>query len=174
MSSLQPLNFRRWVDDNRHLLKPPVGNRCIWENREFIVMVVGGPNSRTDYHINEGEEFFHQIEGDMVLKVIDKGKRVDIPIRQGDIFLLPPKMPHSPQRGAGTIGLVLEKRRSPGEKDGFAWYCEGCDSCLYSEFLQVEDLVKDLPPVFDRFYGVRAHLTCKKCGHTMQGRDAKN
>ncbi len=174
MMALTPLNFRKWIDENRHLLKPPVGNRCVWEDREFIVMVVGGPNARTDFHINQGEEFFHQIEGNMVLKVLDQGKIVDIPINQGDIFLLPPKVPHSPQRGANTVGLVIERKRSPGEKDGFAWYCEKCGTTLYSEFFEVGDIVKDLPPVFDRFYGDPAHLKCRKCGHTMKGRDAKN
>jgi 3-hydroxyanthranilate 3,4-dioxygenase len=174
MSLSRPLNFKKWIDDNRHLLKPPVGNRCVWEDREFIVMVVGGPNSRTDYHINQGEEFFYQVEGDMVLRVIEGGKPAEIPIKQGDIFLLPPRVPHSPQRGAGTVGLVIERRRAAGEKDGFAWYCEKCGGLLYSEFFEVTDLVKDLPPVFDRFYGSPGHLSCKKCGATMKGRDAKN
>ncbi len=174
MALLRPLNFQKWIDEHRSLLKPPVGNRCVWEDRDFIVMVVGGPNSRTDYHINQGEEFFHQIEGGMVLKVIEEGKPVDIPIRQGEIFLLPGKVPHSPQRGTGTVGLVIEHKRPAGVKDGFAWYCEKCGTSLYSEFLEVRDIVKDLPPVFDRFYGEASHLTCKKCGHRMKGRDAKN
>lgn len=172
MAGLRPLNFKKWIDENRHLLKPPVGNRCVWEDRDFIVMVVGGPNSRTDYHINHGEEFFHQLEGDMVLKVIEEGKAVDIPIREGEIFLLPPKVPHSPQRGAGTVGLVIEKQRTPGEKDGFAWYCEKCGASLYSEFLEVKDIVKDLPPVFARFYQDPNHLLCQKCGHRLKGPDA--
>src|SRR4051812_32922610 len=116
---LIPINFRKWIEDNRHLLKPPVGNRQIWENREFMVTVVGGPNSRTDFHINEGEEFFYQVEGNIVLKVMEKGKLVDVEIREGDIFLLPPRVPHSPQRPAGTVGLVLERKRLSGELDGF-------------------------------------------------------
>src|ERR1700752_1090062 len=104
--SLKPLNFKKWIDENRHLLKPPVGNKQIWENREFMVTVVGGPNARTDYHVNEGEEFFYQVEGDIVLRTLQKGKRVDVPIRQGEIFLLPANTPHSPQRPAQTVGLV--------------------------------------------------------------------
>src|SRR6185295_591667 len=123
MGRMTPINFRGWIEENRHLLKPPVGNRQIWENREFMVTVVGGPNARTDYHINEGEEFFYQLEGDMNLRVLENGKPVDIPIREGDIFLLPPKVPHSPQRPAGTVGLVIERRRLPQEWDTFAWYC---------------------------------------------------
>src|SRR3954463_7276081 len=106
MGRLQPLNFKRWIDEHRHLLKPPVGNRQIWEDREFMVTVVGGPNARTDYHINEGEEFFYQVEGDIKLRVLDAGVPRDIPIQAGDIFLLPPKVPHSPQRPENTVGLV--------------------------------------------------------------------
>ena len=112
MSRLQPINFKKWIDEHRHLLKPPVGNQQVWEDREFIVMVVGGPNSRTDFHINEGEEFFYQVEGDINLRVIEDGKPTDLPIREGEIFLLPPRVPHSPQRPAGTVGLVIERKRS--------------------------------------------------------------
>jgi 3-hydroxyanthranilate 3,4-dioxygenase len=164
---LTPINFSRWIQENRSLLKPPVGNRMVWENRDFSVMVVGGPNSRTDYHINEGEEFFHQIEGDIVLRVMEKGKRKDIQIRAGDIFLLPPRVPHSPQRPAGSVGLVLERKRAPGELDGFVWYCAQCDHKLYEEFLHVTDLVKQLPLVFDRFYSKDEQLVCKSCGTRM-------
>lgn len=162
---LVPINFRKWIDENRHLLKPPVGNRLVWENREFTVMVVGGPNSRTDFHVNEGEEFFYQVEGDIVLRVLEKGKPKDIEIREGDIFLLPAKVPHSPQRPAGTVGLVLERKRLPHELDGFVWICPKCGEKLYEEFLHVTDIVTQLPPVFDRFYGSEANTTCKSC-HT--------
>lgn len=160
---LVPINFRKWIEENRHLLEPPVGNRQIWENREFMVTVVGGPNARTDFHINEGEEFFYQVEGNIILRVMEKGKPKDIEIREGDIFLLPPKVPHSPQRPAGTVGLVLERKRQAHELDGFVWFCPGCGQKLYEEFVHVTDLVKQLPPIFDRFYGNEAHTTCKSC-----------
>src|SRR6185436_15529827 len=107
---MAPMNFKRWIDENRHLLKPPVGNRQIWEDREFMVTVVGGPNSRTDFHINEGEEFFYQLEGTMNLRYLEKGVPKDFPIAEGEIFLLPPKVPHSPQRPANTVGLVIERK----------------------------------------------------------------
>src|SRR4051812_20342475 len=122
MPSLIPVNFKKWIDENRHMLKPPVGNRQIWENREFMVTVVGGPNSPPGFHVNEGEEFFYQVEGDIVLRVIDQGKQVDIHIREGEIFLLPPRVPRSPQRQGGTVGLVLERKRLPQEMDGFMWF----------------------------------------------------
>ena len=82
----RPFNFKKWIDDNRHLLKPPVGNVQVYQDSEFIVMGVGGPNSRKDYHFNEGEEFFYQLEGDVVIKIIEDGKPVDIQIKEGEIF----------------------------------------------------------------------------------------
>lgn len=164
MSRLQTLNFKKWIDENRDRLKPPVGNQQIWEDREFMVTVVGGPNSRTDYHVNEGEEFFYQIEGNMVLKCVEDGNFVDLPIREGDIFLLPPNIPHSPQRPAGTVGLVIERKRREAELDGFIWYCESCKVKVYEEFIPLKNIVKDLPPVFERFYNNPAHSTCKQCG----------
>ena len=117
---LPPIDFKRWIEDNRHLLKPPVGNKCIVDG-DFIVMVVGGPNARTDYHYEEGPEFFCQLEGEMVLKVQENGQARDIPIRAGEVFYLPPKLPHSPQRMPNSIGLVIERKRLPHEKDGLMW-----------------------------------------------------
>ncbi|MBI4376781.1 MAG: 3-hydroxyanthranilate 3,4-dioxygenase [Elusimicrobia bacterium] len=157
-----PINFKNWIDEHRDKLKPPVGNQQIWPDREFMVTVVGGPNSRTDFHINEGEEFFYQIEGDMTLRVLDNGQARDIAIRQGEIFLLPPKVPHCPIRPSGTVGLVIERRRLPKEKDGLMWLCPGCGEKLYEEYFHLTDLVTQLQPVFDRFYG--GHSACKKCG----------
>ncbi len=168
MAVAPPFNFKKWIDENRHLLKPPVGNIQVWKDAEFIVMVVGGPNSRKDYHYNEGEEFFYQLEGDIVVKIIDEGKPRDIHIKEGDIFLLPPRTPHSPQRGSNTVGLVIERERAKTELDGFLWYCENCGEKLYEEYEYVTDIVKQLPPIFSRFYGNEENCTCKKCGTVMQ------
>lgn len=174
MSRLIPINFKKWIEEHRHLLKPPVGNQQIWADREFMVTVVGGPNARTDFHINEGEEFFYQIEGDIVLRCIEDEhgsteggtahRVVDVPIAEGEVFLLPPKVPHSPQRPAGTIGLVIERQRREGELDGFRWLCPKCNTTLYEEYVHVENLVTQLPPIFERFYGDPAASTCKACG----------
>lgn len=161
------INFRKWIDEHRHLLKPPVGNKLVWEDREFMIMVVGGPNSRTDYHVNPGEEFFYQLEGNMVLKIIDEGAPVDIPINEGEIFLLPPNTPHSPRRPANTVGLVIERQRSDSEMDGFLWHCESCGHKLYEEFVHVTNLVTQLPPIFDRFYSNEDNCVCKRCGAKM-------
>ena len=159
-----PINFQRWIDEHRDLLKPPVGNKCVYEG-DFIVMVVGGPNERTDYHYEEGPEFFYQLEGEMVLKVQEDGVARDIPIRAGEVFYLPPKVPHSPQRSANSVGLVIERRRLPGELDGLMWFCEKCNHLVYEEFFELRDIENDFPPVFDRFYGSREKRTCTQCGH---------
>ena len=174
MALTAPINFKKWIDDNRHLLKPPVGNKLIYENAEFIVMVVGGPNTRDDYHIDPGEEFFYQIEGDMVLKVIDEGKPVDIPICQGDVFLLPSNVPHSPQRPANSLGLVIERKRMVGELDGFAWYCRQCNDRVYEEFFQLENIVTQLPSIFERFYAKEENQICRKCNRKLEFANAKN
>lgn len=164
MSLAPPLNFQRWIDENRDQLKPPVANKCIYDG-DFIVMVVGGPNERTDFHVEEGPEFFHQLEGEMVLKVQEDGKVRDIPIKAGEVFYLPPCVPHSPQRMAGGIGLVIERKRRAGEKDGLLWYCEDCNHPLYSEYFELVDIENQFHAVFDRFYRSREHRTCKACGH---------
>ncbi|MGH1362412.1 MAG: 3-hydroxyanthranilate 3,4-dioxygenase [Calditrichia bacterium] len=169
MSKFQAFNFRKWIDEHRHLLKPPVGNKMVWtEAEDFIVMVVGGPNSRKDFHFNEGEEFFYQIEGDITLKIMDGDKEVDIEIREGDIYLLPPRIPHSPQRPANTVGLVIERKRSSGEQDGFQWFCENCGNKLYEEHFELTNIVTQLPPIMERFYTTEEKRTCAKCGEVMQ------
>ena len=157
-------NLQQWIDEHRHLLKPPVANKCIVDG-DFIVMIVGGPNARTDYHHDEGPEFFYQLEGEMVLKVQEDGKVRDIPIKAGEIFYLPPRVPHSPQRPAGGIGLVIERKRLPDEKDGLLWYCEQCNTPLYSEFFALEDIETQFGAVFERFYRSKEHRTCTACGH---------
>lgn len=160
---LPPINFKQWIDEHRHLLKPPVGNKCIYDG-DFIVMVVGGPNQRTDYHYDEGPEFFHQLEGDMVLKVMEESGPRDIPIREGEIFMLPPRVPHSPQRFENTVGLVLERKRLKHEKDGLMWYCPNCHHKLYEEYFTLENIETQFPPVFERFFSSEQHRTCNRCG----------
>jgi 3-hydroxyanthranilate 3,4-dioxygenase len=165
---LNGINLREWVEEHRHLLKPPVGNQEIFPGGDAIVMAIGGPNTRKDYHVNQGPEFYYQFEGDMTLKIIDQaGNFRDVPIREGDVYLLPANVPHSPQRPADTVGLVLEHKRQPGELDAFQWYCEECGHKLYEEQLEVTDIVKQLPAVFDRFYNNIENRTCDHCGAVM-------
>lgn len=159
-----PINFKNWIEENRHLLKPPVGNKVVYEDGDFMIMVVGGPNSRKDYHVDPVEEFFYQLEGDMVLKIIEKSKRVDVPIREGEIFLLPKNVPHSPQRFENTIGLVVEYKRDEGDLDGFQWYCDECDVMLHEVTLDLENIVTQLPPLFNAYWKNMDARTCESCG----------
>ena len=168
MSIKRPFNFKGWIDENRHLLKPPVGNQQVYKgNDDFIVMVVGGPNSRKDYHYNETEEFFYQIEGDIKLKIIEEGSPIDVIIKEGDIFLLPARTPHSPQRPANTVGLVMEVYRKD-KPDGFMWFCENCGHKLHEKFAVITDIVAQLPPIMEEFYSSEKLRTCKNCGTVME------
>lgn len=165
----RPLNLKAWIDENRHLLKPPVGNKEVYKQAgDFIVMIVGGPNSRKDFHYNNTEELFYQLEGDITVRIQEDGKIVDIPIREGEMFLLPARVPHSPQRGANTVGLVVEKVRDDNEQDKFMWFCENCHEKLYEEEVGVKDIVAQLPPLMERFYSSEENRTCKQCGSVME------
>jgi 3-hydroxyanthranilate 3,4-dioxygenase len=165
-----PLDFRQWIDAHRDLLRPPVGNAQIWQNTDFIVTVVGGPNRRTDYHDDPLEEFFYQIKGDMVLRIREDGRPRDLPIGEGGIFLLPPHVRHSPQRPDGSIGLVIERQRPAGVIDGFEWYCPECQALLHRVEIQLQDIVRDLPPLFDAFYADEAKRRCAQCGTLHPGK----
>ena len=169
MQPLHALDFQGWIDRHRHLLKPPVGNKRVFEDGDFIIMVVGGPNARRDYHLDPGQELFYQLEGDIILRTMQEGRAVDVPIRQGEMLLLPPLVPHSPQRPADTLGLVIERQRRADERDGFQWYCERCGTLLHEEFIALTDIERQLPPVFERFYASRAARTCRRCGAVMEG-----
>lgn len=171
MSLMPPINLTAWIDQHRDLLKPPVGNKCVVDG-DFIIMVVGGPNARSDYHYDEGPEFFYQLEGEMVLKVQEAGAVRDIPIRAGEVFYLPPGVPHSPQRMANSVGLVIERRRLAHEKDGLIWYCERCNAKLYEEYFTLENIEADFPPVFARYYASEHARTCDECGQLHPAPDA--
>lgn len=168
MALRRPFNFNQWIDEHRHLLKPPVGNKQVYEDADFIVMAVGGPNARKDYHFNETEEFFYQLEGDILVKIQEDGKSVDVPIKEGEIFLLPPNIPHSPIRPANTVGLVIEMKRKMGEKDGLRWYCDACNNLLFEEYFTLTSIENDFIPVFKKFYASEELRTCDKCGEVME------
>lgn len=172
MSGLSAFNFQEWIEAHRDLLKPPVGNAVVWKDTDFIVMVVGGPNRRTDYHDDPYEEFFFQFEGNMVLRIIEDDEPRDVPINEGDILLLPSHVRHSPQRPeARSIGLVVERRRPTDQLDGFEWYCESCNARVHRVELHVGNIVKDLPPLFEAFYESEELRTCGACGAVHPGRD---
>lgn len=168
---LAPINFPKWLEEHRHLLKPPVGNQQIWENTDFIVTVVGGPNQRTDFHDDPYEEFFWQFKGNAYLNVMQDGKRGRVELPEGAMFLLPPHVRHSPQRPEpDSLCLVIERQRPQGMVDGFEWYCPKCDSRVHRIEVQLKSIVKDLPPLFDAFYASAEKRTCPKCGHQHPGK----
>ena len=162
-----PINLCAWIEAHRDQLRPPVGNARIFEERGFIVMAVAGPNVRKDFHVDEGPELFLQIEGDIVLEVVEDGARRSIPIREGELFLLPPGVPHSPQRPAGSLGLVVERTRRPGELDAFLWLCDACGETLHRVELELTDITTQLAPLFDAFWADADARTCRRCGAQM-------
>ena len=169
MAIPRPFNLQQWIDDNRDLLKPPVGNKNLYvESGDYIVMIVGGPNARKDYHYNETEELFYQLQGDITVRIQEDGKPVDINIREGDMFLLPAKIPHSPIRGENTIGLVIERKRNPDLNDGLMWFCDECNTKLHETYFYLTNVEKDFQPRFIEFYSSKDLLTCNNCGHVME------
>lgn len=169
---LRAFDFNRWIDEHREFLKPPVSNHHLFDEKtQMVVMVIGGPNQRTDFHDDPCEEFFFQVRGDMVLKVHEDGQTYDVPIREGEVFFLPPHVRHSPQRPVpGSVGLVVEGARRDGDLDGFEWYCFECGNRVHRVELAIADIVKDLPPLFNGFFENTAHRTCDHCGALHPGK----
>jgi len=171
---LRAFNLQTWIDEHRHLLKPPVANRLLHEDTGMIVMIVGGPNTRMDFHDDPVEEWFYQIEGDMLLKIADAGDIYDVPIRQGEVFMLPPHIRHAPQRPqAGSVGLVVESPRMTGMKDGFEWYCFDCRQRVHRAEVSLLDpsgIVDELPKIFDAFAKNMGARTCSNCGTVHPGK----
>ena len=165
---LEAFNFSRWIEEHAHLLKPPVGNQMVWRSpQDLIVMVIGGPNSRSDYHDDPYEEFFYQLRGDIVLKIMDDGRSRDVPIREGEILLVPGHCRHSPQRPPNSVGLVVEKVRPRDVNDGFEWYCPKCWARVHRVEVNVQNIVQALPPLFEAFD--RGSRKCPSCGHVHPG-----
>ena len=169
--TLKPFNFQKWVAEHADLLRPPVGNQLLHKEGDMIVMVVGGPNQRADYHDDPVEEFFYQLKGDMLLKVVDDGEHYDIPIREGDVFLLPAHVRHSPQRPQeGSIGLVIEPERPEGALDAIEWYCFNCQALVHRAEIDLESIVDDLPPIYNAFYEQTELRKCPECGEMHPGK----
>ena len=170
---LPPINFPQWLAEHQHLLRPPVGNQQIWEDTDFIVTVVGGPNKRTDFHDDPYEEFFWQFKGNAWLNTMENGKPGRIELREGAMFLLPPHVRHSPQRPEeGSVCLVIERTRPEGVMDGFEWYCLQCHALLHRIDVQLKSIVRDLPPLFEKFYSGMDLRTCRQCGALHPGKTA--
>lgn len=166
MSIVSPVNLKQWVEENRHHLKPPVGNKVVWQDETFIIMVVGGPNARKDYHVNETSEFFYQVQGDITVGIIhpDTGKPEEIVIREGEIFLLPPKVPHSPRRPANTVGVVVEQTRAPGMIDKLQFYSDDTHELVYEAEFKLENIAVDLKRIMEEFWSNEDLRRCPSTG----------
>ncbi|KAG0206667.1 3-hydroxyanthranilic acid dioxygenase [Mortierella sp. GBA30] len=159
-----PINFSKWIEEHADKLQPPVNNYLV-QRGDFIIMAVGGPNARTDYHVNETEEWFYQFKGDMLLKVVENGEFKDIPIKEGEMFLLPANTPHNPVRFADTVGIVIERQRPAEALDRLRWYCEKCTEIVYEESFHCVDLGKQLAPIINRYAADASLRKCKACQH---------
>ena len=170
MAIKRPFNLQTWIDENRSILKPPVGNKNLYVDAgDYIVMIVGGPNARKDYHYNETEELFYQLEGDIVVKIQEEGNAMEVPIKAGEMFLLPAKVPHSPIRSEGSVGLVIERvRKGTDMKDGLMWFCDNCNNKLHETYFPLTNIEKDFLPRFRAFYGSETLRTCSNCGSVME------
>jgi len=163
-------NLIKWINENREQLKPPTAAKTIFRMDDFMVTVVGGPNARTDYHVNQTEEFFFQLTGEMTLRIQKDGKPHDVKINEGSIYVLPAGVPHAPMRPANTVGLIVERIRKNGMLDTHRWYCQSCNAVIFEKAVHIENLERDMPPVFEAYYADPANQTCKGCGHVNPGR----
>lgn len=165
-----PFNFNAWLDEHKHLLKPPVMAKTIWADADIMVTVVGGPNKRTDFHVDPYEEIFYQVKGDITVFIQEDGKVRPVHIKEGETWFLPANVPHAPTRPADTIGVIVEWRRRRGEIDAHEWYCQQCNSLLFRKEAKIELLERDMPPVFEAYYSNPDNQVCKNCGHVNPGR----
>ncbi len=170
MAIQKPFNLFSWIEENRALLKPPVGNKNLYtESGDYIVMIVAGPNARKDYHYNQTEELFYQLEGTIKVVIQENGEKKEMILNAGDMYLHPAKVPHSPVRSEGSIGLVIERKRAgKGFTDGLLWYCEQCNHKMHEVYFELHDIEKDFLPHFKAFYESEEMRTCKNCGCVME------
>jgi 3-hydroxyanthranilate 3,4-dioxygenase len=161
MSIQKPFNLNNWINENRHLLKPPVGNKNIYvDSGDYIVMIVAGPNARKDYHYNETEELFYQLEGTIKVVIQENGEHKEMEMNAGDMYLHPAKTPHSPVRSENSIGLVIERKRAgKGFTDGLLWFCDNCNHKIHEVYFELNDIEKDFLPHFKHFYNSKKHRT---------------
>lgn len=170
MAVSEPFNLQKWIKENRDILKPPVGNKNLYKDAgDYIVMIVGGPNARKDYHYNETEELFYQLEGEITVKIQEDGAARNVDLGPGDMFLLPAQVPHSPIRKENSIGLVVERKRDETDhQDGLMWFCDNCNQKLHDTYFKLHDIEKDFLPRFKEFYTSEELRKCSNCGEVME------
>ncbi|MFE0507408.1 3-hydroxyanthranilate 3,4-dioxygenase [Peribacillus butanolivorans] len=167
-TTFNTINLWKFIEENKDQLKPPVNNKVVWKNSELMFMILGGPNKRRDFHVDPSEEIFYQLKGDCYVEIINKeGKREVITVKEGEVFLLPPNVPHSPHRVADTIGIVIERDRTEGELEDFVWFCDKCDSEMHRVSVQLTNIEIQVKEAIDQFNGSLELRTCKNCGHVM-------
>jgi 3-hydroxyanthranilate 3,4-dioxygenase len=169
MTTVQPpIDLKHWIEENREKFKPPVSNRYLYDGRDFFVMVIKGPNARNDFHLVDSEEYFYQLVGDIKVRIREGEGIVDHIVREGETFFIPPNVPHSPQRPPGTIGIVVERRRPPGEKEHVIFYCENCGALVEDIHFDCADIVEHFSQAMLDFWNDDARRTCKKCGKRVE------
>ncbi|MDE0472232.1 MAG: 3-hydroxyanthranilate 3,4-dioxygenase [Ekhidna sp.] len=169
MTVRKPFNLQKWIAENKDMLKPPVSNKNLYvDASDYIVMIVGGPNARRDYHYNETEELFYQLQGSIEVAIQEDGKALKIPIKEGEMYLHPAKVPHSPARPQNTVGLVIERKREPHHKDGLLWFCDRCNNKLHETYFHLTNIEKDFLPRFKEFFNSEELRTCDNCGQIME------
>ncbi|MCC5803818.1 3-hydroxyanthranilate 3,4-dioxygenase [Rossellomorea vietnamensis] len=167
-SQFVPINLMQFIEENRDQLKPPVNNKVIWKDAELMVMLLGGPNKRRDFHVDPSEEVFYQIQGSCYVEVINAGgKREVVEVKEGEMFLLPANVPHSPHRVENTIGLVIERNRAQGELEDFVWFCDECDHELHRATIQLTNIEKQVREAIATFNGNEELRKCDNCGYMM-------
>jgi len=162
-----PVNLMEWVRENRDQLKPPVGNKYLYDGNDFFVMVIGGPNARNDFHKTNSEEYFYQVKGDIVVRIQEDGVIKDVPVREGETFFIPGNVPHAPTRPPGTIGVVVERRRPPGETEHQQFYCDNCGRLVYDKEFDCKDIVEHFAQSMEEFWADPELSTCKNCGERV-------
>ncbi len=169
MAIQKPFNLNQWIEENRATLKPPVGNKNLYKDAgDYIVMIVAGPNARKDYHYNETEELFYQLEGEIEVHIQENGAKKTMKLGPGDMYLHPAKVPHSPVRNEGSIGLVIERKRVHLDaNDGLLWYCDHCNTKLHEVYFKLENIEKDFLKHFKDFYTNKTLRTCTQCDTEM-------
>ena len=169
MDLLSTFHLRRWIEENQSYFKPPfITNRLLVHHQDFLVMILRGPNSRLDFHIEPGDEFFYQIEGEMELHLKPDGERRRVvQIKEGEIFVCPGGLAHSPRRFDHTWGLVIERKRKQDEKEEFAWFCEQCDELLLSRVVNQGDIASQVFALYGEFNANKGLRTCRACGYVF-------